>query len=476
MVLWLELVQWRRDPRVFGLLCVTALVLVGATIWSTAGDVRQRDAQQQAALAAREQWEGQGAANPHGMAHFGDYVFRPTGPLAQLDRGVQARLGKVVFVGGHRQGVPMHADVARAGTVARFVRPDPGFFLQMVVPLLLIFLGATGLARDRDSGSLKLSLVQGAAASEILRGHILALWGLGLALLALVLMASLATSWICGGAAVLSALSAARLAAFVAIYALFLAFVAAFVVAATTWMSSARAALLTLLVAWVAGTALLPRATAGAAAAVLPLPSQDAFQQQLREARQAGPDGHNPLDAELAARKQAVLDEHGVDSVEALPFNFDGIAMQLDEEFGNRVWDEHYGELRGRLEQQVAVASVVGAINPFQAIDHLSMSLAGTDLVHDLAFQEQVEAYRRELIAKLNHEHAYGGSRTDDWSWEAPAEFFAGLESFEYHPPSLLDALGRRIPELIGLMLWTALLLGALRRAADRLERGTLPC
>ena len=473
LVLHLELVGWRRDVRLLAILCVTAVILVAATVWATAGDITQRDAREQAATAARAQWEGHGAENPHSMAHFGDFAFRPTGPLAHLDRGVQARLGKVLFIEGHRQGTPLHSDVSRAGTLARFARPDAAFVLQTIVPLLLIFLGAARLAQDRETGRLKSSLAHGLGARAVLGGHFLALWGLGLGLLALVVVASLLTSVVLGVHAVPSV---DRLAGFIVVHAVFLAVVAASVVAAAVWLRSARATLLTLLACWVVGTALLPRATAGVTGALFPLPSQDAFQATLRKAREAGPDGHNPKDAQLAALREAMMTEHGVDTVEALPMNFDGIRMQVDEEVGNRVWDEHYGQLREQLDRQVTVASRVAAINPFQAIDHVSMALAGTDLAHDLAFQQQAEAYRRELIAQLNHEHAYGGSRTGDWSWKAPPEFFAGLDAFEYHAPGLLEATRRRVTELIALALWAGLLLLTLRRAADRLDRGQLPC
>ncbi|MEM6994170.1 MAG: DUF3526 domain-containing protein [Myxococcota bacterium] len=473
LVLRLQLLQWRRDPRLLTLLSVATMLVLGATIWATAGDLAQRDARSTAVHQAREQWEGRGAANPHQMAHFGDFAFRPTGPLARLDRGVQARLGKVVFIEGHRQGVPMHSDVARAGTVARFVRPDAAFMLQTIVPLLLIFLGAAGFARDRETGRLKLKLVQGVGARAVLRGHFVALWGLGLAFVCLVVTSSVVTSAVQGSATVESP---ARLLGFVVAHTVFMAFVAGAIVVATAWRRTVRAALLTLLAGWVVGTTLLPRATATVSTAAVPLPSQDAFQARMRESREAGADGHNPQDAEVARRRAAMMEEHGVDDVEALPLNFDGIAMQVDEEFGNQVWDEHYGELRRRLAQQVSIASLATLGNPFQAIDHVSMSLSGTDLAHDLAFQEQAEAFRRELIARLNHEHAYGGSKTGEWSWKAPPEFFAGLDTFEYRAPGVAEALGGRTVELLTLALWVLLLLWAQRRAADRLERGTLPC
>ena len=473
LMLHLELTSWGRDRRLLAILCAVVLVLAGATVWATAADIAQNEAQLEAAHAAREQWEGQGAANPHNMAHFGDFAFRPTGPLARLDRGVQAQLGKVLFIEGHRQGIPLHADAQRAGSLTRFARLDAAFLLQTVVPLLLIFLGATGLAADRESGRLKLALIQGGSVRGVLGGHFLALWGLGLVLLAVVVTATLATSAVLGQA---TFPAPDRLAGFVLAHALFLAVTAAGVVAAMVWLSSARAALLVLLAAWVVGTALLPRASAGLAGTLYPLPSQDAFQAAMRAAREAGPDGHNPEDQELARLREATLAEHGVETVEELPINFDGIAMQVDEEFGNRVWDEHYGALRDRLGRQRSVGSLVALLNPFQAIDHVSMALAGSDLAHDLDFQQQAETYRRTLIEQLNHEHAYGGSQTGDWSWQASPEFYAGLASFSYTSPGLDEAMWLRRLEIVALLLWGAMLLLALRRATAHLDRGALAC
>ncbi len=472
-VVALQLVSWLRDARLLGLLAAMMLALGVAASWATAADVSRQEAQVAAASAARDQWEGRGAAHPHSMAHFGDFAFRPSGSLARLDRGVQARLGKVVRVEGHHAGTPVHTDAARAGTVARFSPPDAAFLLQTVVPLLLVFLGATGLASDRASGRLKLALVQGVEARALVFGHMLALWGLGLVLVALVLVASLATSALLGAELIPSV---GRLVGFAIVHATHLAVVSTGVVAAAVWSRSARSALLVLLAAWVVGTAVLPRATASVATAAYPLPSQDAFQASLKAAKEAGPDGHNPQDSLLAERRQEVLAEHGVETVEELPFNFDGIAMQIGEDFGDRVWDEHAGALRARLEQQAFVGSLAAVLNPFQAVDHLSMALAGTDLAHDLDFRQQAEQYRRQLIAALNHEHAYGGSRAGERGWTASAEFYEGLAPFTYVPPALTAGTRHRQPEVAGLVLWLLGLLGLLVVGAGRLERGQLPC
>ena len=167
LMLRLQLARWWRDRRIAAVLMGSVLMLGVISAWSTHSDIAQRDAHADAAQAARAQWEGRGAGHPHSRAHFGDFAFRPSGPLARLDRGVQERLGKVLRMEAHRQGTPLHADTSRAGTVARFPRPDAAFFLHTVVPLVLMFLGAGGLASDRESGRLRLSLVQGIRARSI---------------------------------------------------------------------------------------------------------------------------------------------------------------------------------------------------------------------------------------------------------------------------------------------------------------------
>lgn len=468
----LEITRWRRDRGVVWTLVAASLAVALAAAWATVTDIDRQDAQVAAAADAREAWEGRGAIHPHRMAHFGDYVFRPSGPLARLDRGVQARLGNVLRVEAHKKNTPLHANADDAGTLARFARPDSAFLMQTIVPLLLIFLGGTGLATDRESGRLKLSIVQGARAAPMVLGRFIALWGVGLALLLLVVAVSLGTSAAAGGA---TETSVPRLAGFVGVHALYLAVVAAGVVAAAVWLRDVRSALLALLAAWVVATAILPRVTAGLVGAAWPLPSQDAFQSQLEEARSAGPDGHNPRDETLAQLRQQVLDEYGVETADQLPIDIGGIMMQADEDFGNQVWDEHYGELQRQLEHQAAVSTQVSVLNPYQAVDALSMALAGTDLTHDLAFQRQAEDYRRELVANLNDEHAHGRAQIPG-SRNSSAAFFAGFDTFAFEPPAAGPALRPRLAALFGLFAWAGILLATAVVGARRVERGSLPC
>ena len=138
------------------------------------------------------------------------------------------------------------------------------------------------------------------------------------------------------------------------------------------------------------------------------------------------------------------------------------------------MWDTHYGALRTRSN---ADSDDRGALlNPVQAVDHLSMALTGTDLFHDIDFQAQAEAYRRDLVRALNHEHAYGGPEKRDRSWEASPEFFASLDAFAYTPPSIGAAIEHRAVELGSLLVWALLWLGAAWMGAGRLERDGRSC
>ena len=468
----LIVLEWKllvRARLIASLLAITIAALAVAA-WSTAAtDRRQREAQLEASARARADWLAQGPANPHGMAHYGDYVFRPSGALARFDGGVQALLGQVLRVEGHKQGSPLHRPAAASGSIGRFGRFDPAFVLQIMIPVVLILFGAAASAADRRSGRLRLAIVQGLRARELLVARILALSSIGLAALLVVGLAS----WV-GDPSGLAEIEGGRLALMLGAHALFLAVVAAATVYVAFATREARQALLLLLFLWVAGTAILPRVTSTLVSELAPLPTRDAFESAMREERAGEMSGHNPTDRRVEALKQEVLTEHGVESVEELPLNFDGIAMQVDEEVGNEVWDKHYGALRRTLERQRSRARIASIVNPFQAIDAISMSVAGTDLAHDLDFQEQVESHRRIFIKALNDEHAYGGSKSGDWGWEAEAAFYESLAAFEYRQPPLAMAIGTRAIELVALIGWLLLLLTLVANSARRLEAGEL--
>ena len=100
------------------------------------------------------------------------------------------------------------------------------------------------------------------------------------------------------------------------------------------------------------------------------------LKEAMSEDRSKGIDGHNPRGERRDALEKATLEKYNVDKLEDLPINFSGIVMQEDEEYGNMVWDKHFGDLYTQLEKQKSNYQLSGLINPFCFITKISVWVA----------------------------------------------------------------------------------------------------
>ncbi len=459
--------EWRallRDGRGLMLLVIGTLLAVAASWTAASTDARERSGREFAADSAREAWLEREPDTPHSRAHYGDYVFRPSGPLAGLDSGLQLVTGRAIRIEAHTQNDTVHNPHREASALLRFDRLEPSTVLNLLLPLLLILAGFGVVAGERESGRLRLLRIQGARPGSLLLAKSLALWSVGAGLSVLVVAAHLAFAEHAAGLA--------QTATFLGLHLLALWIVAVLVTCVSARCRAPGTAAGVLLSLWVCGAILLPRVAAMTAEATSPLPGRDAFEAAMHEDREQGLDGHNPRDARRQEAEQKVLDEYGVATKEELPINLDGLMMQADEEYGNEVWDRHFGELAEQLRAQSALAGTFSLLNPLQASDRVSMAVAGTDLGSHLAFLQQAETYRRTLVKKLNDEHAFGGSKTGDNRWKPEPEFYASFGTFTFEPPPLGEALSAHSLELASLTVWGVLLTGLLFLSARRLERG----
>ena len=120
-----------------------------------------------------------------------------------------------------------------------------------------------------------------------------------------------------------------------------------------------------------------------------------------------------PLLTDRAALTESLLAEHGVERVEDLPLNEVGVYLQESEEFGNRIFDRNYGALWDTFERQGLVHEALAAAAPLLAVRTLSMGLAGTDVEQHRHFATAAEAYRRDLMRRMNGDLAEN-SRTGE--------------------------------------------------------------
>jgi ABC-2 type transport system permease protein len=186
-----------------------------------------------------------------------------------------------------------------------------------------------------------------------------------------------------------------------------------------------------------------------------PLSTRIELSEKMQDDRSKGIDGHNPFDDRKIELEKEILARYEVDSLSHLPINFAGILMQADEEFGNQVWDKHYGELYEKLETQKRNYQLSGLINPFASLQSLSMASAGTDLLHHLDFLSHAEKYRRYFIKTLNDEYAFGGSKTGERGWKASQDFFRSIKDFSYNEANFISMKNKYLIDIFCLFLWS---------------------
>lgn len=399
----------------------------------------------------REQWENIEGMNAHGAAHYGTYVFKPSNLLSSLDEGVMSVTGNVLRIEGHVQNEIVHSEASQMQAVSKFGKLKSSLLLQYVLPLLLIFLAFHSVSSEKQSGRFKLLVLQGTKPSKLVWAKTLSVWLYGVILLTLTVLV-----YALFNLQEISVEIASRTFFFYLSYALFY-----FVISGLTILFSARSnatiALTSMLGIWIIWTVFLPNILMSSVEKWYELPSRNEFQEAMKEDRSQGIDGHNPSDDRAKELEKQVLAEYGVDSLYKLPINFDGIRMQADEEYGNQVWDKHFGGLREILARQKKSYQLTGIFNPFIALQNSSMGFTGSDNFHHQEFLVQAEHYRRILIKALNDEHAFGGSKTGDWSQEPDKGFYKSVPDFQYQSTSIASVFTNYGFDLLLLLAWTIL-------------------
>lgn len=445
--------EWKRFLRVRLLTYLTVLFVLVLTLITWLG-ILQSNAQLEQQLAAREhvrkQWETLEAMNPHGAAHYGSYAFKPVSSLNGIDEGVNHITGNVLRLEGHVQNEIVYSETSQSLSVSKFGKLKPSLLLQYVIPLLLIFLAFGLVSSEKETGRLKLLVFQGAPLSKLILAKALSIWFYSLLLLTTTVLVQTALN---NGDTDLLQRTFLLLLAYAAYYYV----VTLFAVYLSARLRSNTAALSMLLAVWILWTIFLPKIWGHTADKFYPLPSRQEFKTAMQDDRSKGIDGHNPADKREEELKQEVLAMYKVDSLEQLPINFDGIVMQADEEYGNQVWDRHFGANNMLLQKQKKAYQLSGLFNPFASLQSVSMGFSGTDMLHHLDFLRQAENYRRNLIKRLNNEHAYGGSKTGDWNWKVDNVFFRSIKDFEYKSPSITSMSGHYFIDLLCLIAWVLL-------------------
>ena len=411
----------------------------------------QQQSQSEAQKHVRKQWENLEAMNPHRAAHYGSFAFKPLNILNAMDGGINDITGNVLQLEGHVQNEVIYSEASQALSVSKFGKLKSSLILQYVIPLFLIFLSFGSMSKEKETQRIRLLILQGASIEKLVNAKSISVWIYGLFLL----IVTVTIQSIFGST---NPEIFKRLAYILLSYGLYYFIITSLSTYLSATLKDKTSALSSILAIWILWTIFLPKIWGNAVEKVHVLPDRKTFKEDMRAERNQGIDGHNPYDKRREALKNKYLSEYQVDSLSQLPINFDGIVMQADEEYGNLVWDKHFGSNYSIMQKQKSLYQFSGLLNPFASLQSASMGFCGTDMIHHLDFLKKAEDYRRVLIKALNDKHAYGGSKTGDWKWTVDSEFFKSVQGFTYETPRISNHLNHYLIDLLFLFFWALLI------------------
>lgn len=417
---------------------------------------------------ANQAFENQPDRHPHRVAHYGHFLFRPLNALAAFDPGIDAYTGNTMFLEAHRQNSANFGDVRQSSLLLRFGQLTPAFVLQVLAPLLLIFVGHAAITRERESGTLRVLLSQGIHGHQLVIGKVIALSGFaGLALLP----AILALGWLGASTAAAWPLALGLLIG----YTLWMLIWLLAVVLASTQFVRGRDALLVLLATWTVLVILVPRWAPDISNTLIPLPTRFENAIHIERDYQALGDSHNPNDPKFKAFQAQILKEYGVRQIKDLPVNFKGLVGMEGERQSSELFQRYAHAIFEQQAKQSRIVDAFGWLSPTLALRRLSMTLSGTDLANFRRFLEQGENYRYDLIQRLNRlqteEIHYGDDTNPHRENRLSHTHWQAFPEFSYVPAPLAQTLQQAALASGVLLLW-ALILGCFTHmAAVRLER-----
>lgn len=467
-----EFAEIVRDGRFHWTATLMVLLLLTALLAGWQRFAAYAEVQAAAQGSTNEQWLEQGDKNPHTAAHFGNYAFKPLGPLGFFDGGITAYAGTTVFMEAHKQNFAIGRPANDTSAIARFGELDGAMILQVLLPLLIVFLGFTAFAGERESGTLRQAMSMGVARGSLLWGKAL---GLGAAVLAIVLpcLAVGAGAIALAGPGTAGEGLGARVALVAAAYLLYAAVFLFLTLAVSAWARNARTALMALVGFWALTAFIMPKAAAEIAKAVHPSPAYGSFVAELKAHQKRGIDGVSPF-AKLGRYQAQLFRQYGVSRVEDLPFYWTAVRMQKLEEIDQPVFDLHYGRVRDTYLAQRRLQDRIGVVAPTLPLRSISMGLAGTDLVQHSKFLADAEAFRHDMVFRMNDYLSkaavdLNGVNSASNFMIANEEVFAIVPPFRYEPPPFDAVLGEQLGNFARLGAWLAAAVGLALLAVRRM-------
>ncbi len=157
-----ELLIYLRDGRVGLLLLALGGLFLAAALMTGWQQQTHRKAAIEASRAEYARWLAQPRKYAHSAAHYGMWAFKTPTVLAGIDPGITSHVRYCRVDGGRiSRSELLYRPAQDAGVSERFGALSPAVVVSTFAPLLLLLMGFRAVARERETGTWTLSLVQG---------------------------------------------------------------------------------------------------------------------------------------------------------------------------------------------------------------------------------------------------------------------------------------------------------------------------
>jgi ABC-2 type transport system permease protein len=390
-----------QQQAVYLLLLLFAVLVAYASFTGYRQMSSQNEMKKTYQQAIRKSWEDNPDKHPHRMAHYGSFALRYKHPLSMFDAGMESYLGNAVYLEAHKQNSIIYSEASFSTGMLRLGEISLAMLLQIVLPLILFFIGYHAIAADRENGTLKILLSQGASWKLLLLGRSLGLFGIA-ALFFIPVLIVAGVLLLMHNNPIANTGEAVRLLIAAGSYIFFFASISIATVLVSATSKTAKASLIKLLSVWLLLAVVLPKTIQAIGAAAYPIPAKVDFETAVEQDILKQGDSHNPDDPFYKNFKDSVLSANNVDSTHKLKFNFGGVVGKKGEQLSSETYVRHQDSLYRIYNQQINFSKLFSFINPFTAVRHQSMALAGTDFNAYAYYQQQAEQYRYKLAQQMN--------------------------------------------------------------------------
>lgn len=422
---------------------------------------------------ARKDWVDNPNKHPHRMAHYGHFAFRPKAPLSVFDFGMESFLGNSIFLEAHKQNTVNFSEASFSTGMLRFGEISIAMILQVLLPLLIFFLGFGAIATERQNGTLKLLLIQGLKWRTLILGKTL---GIIAVVMTLFIPIVLTTIFLCTALEDMNTSSDELLRLFflIVFYFIYLVIFCVVAVLVSAVSKTSKTALVSLIGLWLMFIIVLPRISQALGASIYSIPSKAKFDSAIDAAIVKVGDSHNPDDPHYKALKDSLLAAYNVDSVKKLPFNYGGYQMREGEKISTEIYNQHYNELLDTYEKQNVFSRTMSFLNPFMAVKNLSMALSSTDFASYISFQKQAEDYRYNLAQQMNNlqiKHISNEAKSSsDKNHILDKEHWAEVAEFKYKPSKIALIFKSEWMSFAAFLFWIVLLAFLIQKFSKTLK------